>query len=230
MIKNFLYLIVKLQVRINYSSLLLAIGLILAFDLKNANASQDSFTSWRTKITEAKKLLDSKMRTYDALILLDQSIAHKASAEGYFLRGLAYIYLGKCQSAILDLNKSLKLNENNSNGYYNRGICHASNGNHQQAISDFGNAIRINPKHEFAYGNRGVSFIAIKNYLRAESDLTKVIVLNNKSSIAYFNRVIARFAQGKIDLACLDKKKSVNLDSTYSLRLDKIDLENKCKS
>lgn len=69
------------------------------------------------------------------------------------VRGISYDKLGHFEEAVLDFNKVIQLDPNNSVAYFNRGSTYDSMGAHDQAISDFGKALELDP----AQGSEGVT-------------------------------------------------------------------------
>ncbi|MBF2761772.1 MAG: hypothetical protein ISN28_16180 [Ectothiorhodospiraceae bacterium AqS1] len=108
------------------------------------------------------------------------------------MRGVVRNLLSEPHKAILDFDKAIDINQNDSDAYSNRGFAKGLLGNHQEAITDFSKSIELDSNSIFAYMNRGVSRNFLGEYKNAISDFDKSIKLSPYDSKAYNYRGVAK--------------------------------------
>lgn len=109
----------------------------------------------------------------------------------YIDKGIDYIYAGKYQAAIENIDKSIELNNNWEISYFYRAVAHQALGNLDEAMLDYSKAIKINPKMTDAYYNKAYitlsrKDIAAPDIKKAISDLEKALELDPKFIDALF--------------------------------------------
>jgi tetratricopeptide (TPR) repeat protein len=72
--------------------------------------------------------------------------------------------------AIVDYNKAIELNPDNSLAYNNRGAAKSNLGDKQGAIVDYDKAIELNPNYADAYYDRGLAYQKLRENQRALAD------------------------------------------------------------
>ena len=86
--------------------------------------------------------------------------------------GINLIHIGKFDSAIEKINKSIELKSDWEISYFYRAVANQANENMQEAILDYTKALKINPKMCDAYYNRAKIMLEMKN---CEINIDKVI-------------------------------------------------------
>src|SRR6185295_4255648 len=81
------------------------------------------------------------------------------------------------KGAIVDSNKALLLDPENSAAYVNRGVAKAYLNDYRGAIADYNKCIQLNPLDTNVYRNRGEAMFSLKNYAGAIQDYSKAIEL-----------------------------------------------------
>ena len=133
------------------------------------------------------------------------------SAETYFRRGYACYDLGLYDLAIVNYDKAIQLEPNDTNAYINRGIAKANLGQHFAAISDYNKAIQLKPGDAIAYSSRGTVKAELGQYSAAISDYNKAIQLKPTFADAYINRGITKAELGQYSAAISDFDKAIQL-------------------
>ncbi|MBN2440083.1 MAG: tetratricopeptide repeat protein [Spirochaetales bacterium] len=130
-------------------------------------------------------------------------------------RGNAYSKKGEYEKAIIDYNKAIGLDPDNSKCYCNRGLSYAYKREYENAITDFTKAIELNPKYASAYNNRGLIYFYKSDYDRAMSDYEKCLSLDPNYIFAYYNRGIILEKKDEYDEAIQDYTIVLDLDPMY---------------
>jgi tetratricopeptide (TPR) repeat protein len=112
----------------------------------------------------------------------------------HFFLALSYQDVRNYDSAIVEYDKALELNPNNSICYYNRGILNLDLEEYHDALMDFDNVIQLNPRNIYSYYLRGIIKSNLEDYPGAEEDFTTAIDLYPKLINAYRNRAYTRMA------------------------------------
>jgi len=71
----------------------------------------------------------------------------------------------------------------------------------------------LNPDHAEAYNNRGWAYLKKYRYNHTINDCSKALHLNPSMATAYYTRGMAYKAQGSLDMAKKDFRKSCDLDN-----------------
>ncbi len=135
------------------------------------------------------------MKTASSLILLFFLVLATSclsqTTNEFFNRGKAKIKSGDSKGAMIDINKAIELNPNNSEAYYIRGNLKSfSLWDFQSAILDYNKALSIKPTYVDAYYQRGFAKSILKDNQGAFSDFNKAIKLNPNYVDAYNSRGI----------------------------------------
>ena len=91
-----------------------------------------------------------------ALAACDGSDSDKAAE--HYVRGTVYTAAGQWQNAIMEFDKSIRLDSEAADVYNNRGAVYAELDQFQKAIGDYDEAIRIEPDLSDAYYNRAIAY------------------------------------------------------------------------
>lgn len=123
----------------------------------------------------------SNLEQYSAAIE-DYSVALRldASAYPYYMRAWARYHLGERFGALLDCDRAVELDPNNSNAYWYRGRIKSDLGNQFDAISDYNIAIQIDPGHGEAYLSRALAKEKLGHSNAAADDFDRATELADK--------------------------------------------------
>jgi tetratricopeptide (TPR) repeat protein len=117
-------------------------------------------------------------------------------AEEYNHRGVAKLRLGDKQGAVLDFDRAITIDPQDSFAYYNRGVAKFELGDKQGAILDFDRVIAIDPQDAEAYSNRGAVKLALGDKQGAIADLTKGAQLfRQQGNTADYQKIIELIRQ-----------------------------------
>tara|TARA_R110002124_G_scaffold281958_1_gene456730 strand:- start:624 stop:1817 length:1194 start_codon:yes stop_codon:yes gene_type:complete len=161
-----------------------------------------------------KKNLEKNTKVYE-------TNAIQAAQEYYYLGFEKYKY-GKIFESLVDFNKAIKLDPQNSKYHYNRAIIKYDLEDYNAAIEDYTKALGLIPDstapniHYAAYNNRGFTKNKIKDYYGAIADLTKAIELDPNYADAYFNRGVSKDNLEDYYGAIYDYTKAIELDPNYA--------------
>tara|TARA_Y100000991_G_scaffold208993_1_gene188603 strand:+ start:72 stop:410 length:339 start_codon:yes stop_codon:yes gene_type:complete len=107
-------------------------------------------------------------------------LADSKNYKHYFEEGIDAFEDKNYYRAIIDFNKAIELNPNDSDLYVQRGRANKMDGNLSEAMNDYSYAIKLNPKNTNAFYKRGwlkVDF-KIKDYEGAISDMQQALILD----------------------------------------------------
>jgi len=114
-------------------------------------------------------------KDYNLALSHNHKIPNNLLADIYNDRGLAYLELADLETAILDFNRAINLDENNYRVYFNRGCAHVQTGNYSDAVRDFSQVVQLNPQDGDAYLNRGIAYHNLGYEQAAISDLHQAV-------------------------------------------------------
>ncbi len=109
----------------------------------------------------------------------------------YFERGTASLKLYDYESALIDLNKSIELNDKYSEAYANRGAVYHALGQIQNALNDYNMAVELNPDSAILYYNRSVLHYDLNDINSAVADVKTAIELNpaEKDYLSFYGQL-----------------------------------------
>lgn len=144
------------------------------------------------------------------------------SAKEYTQRGRELLEKQEYVEALVNLNKAIELDPNNSAAYYLRGNIKDNFEDRHGAMKDYNVAIEKNPKFADALYARGNVKMKLQDYYGAIDDFTAVIAINENFVEAYFSRGRAKqFLQAYQD-AINDCSKIIQINpknsDAYSMR------------
>lgn len=172
--------------------------------------------------TRAFYLIDSVL-SYDSI---------QAQTSAYNLRSLIYIDQEYYELALLNLNKALKLNENNYGTHANLSTYYRRKGENVKALEEAELSIKLNPNAPLGYFSKGLIYRNTGEYDKASEQLI-VSIQKDKHYYPSYNYLAAVFsAQKKFDEAIYWILKGINthpespyLYYNYSLILSQIGRE-----
>jgi tetratricopeptide (TPR) repeat protein len=135
-------------------------------------------------------------------------------------RGVSFSEAGDYQQAIIEYNKAIKIEPDNSVIYYNRGHAYRELLEYDKAISDLTRSIELDPNYSDPYLDRGIVFLDLAKdpqdqYLDlAMSDFDIVIMLNPDDEYAYYFRGHCKDRKGETNLALFDLQMCVELSDS----------------
>ena len=162
--------------------------------IENLIAKSSSVFMVKGKEKEFIRIIDEILQEVETS---EVNVSEKYIAQAYYLRGYHKSESGDLKAAILDLDKSIEIVNNDEISFVIRGVIKSFLKDEYVAITDFNKAIALNPNTE-AYTNRGNSLNATGNYFEAINDFNKAIELSlfsiNKKHLekTYFNRAYAK--------------------------------------
>jgi len=131
-------------------------------------------------------------------------------------RGLARYGAGDLHGAMVDFNRSIRLESRDGGAYHSRGLARARLGDLKGAVEDFDQALRLRPGYAIAYSNRGLARSDLKDFVSALSDLNKAIQLAPDLADAYLNRGVVRFNSGDAPGAVADFSRVIRLEPGHA--------------
>jgi len=152
-----------------------------------------------------------KIARYDQAILsFDRATELKPDlADGYLMRGRAYVAVAKTENAIQDFTRVTELRPSDGHAFVERGFAYLELKDHQSALADANHALTVDSRLASAYSLRGQIVRAMGDPAKAIEDLTRAVALDpnqdnyyqrgatfqtlgqHRSAIADFDQVIA---------------------------------------
>ena len=134
------------------------------------------------------------------------------------------------ESAIYELNETIKLIPNSPENYNNRGLAKNELGYYQDAIADFNHAIQLNSKMAFVYNNKAFALFKLNQLDNALKTVNMSLELNGSNAYALKNRGEIFNALKQPDKACIDLAEASKLSNDKKLTMQIQTLRNKiCK-
>ena len=124
---------------------------------------------------------------------------------------------GDYKGAILDYDKSIKLDPNYAKAIYNRGLSKYELEDYLEAIKDFDKAIELGYKNPNMYTTRGLCNYKIKDYYEFLWDYDKAIELDPNVAFYYVNRGLAKEMTFNPYGAITDYSEAISIDPDYAL-------------
>ena len=159
---------------------------------------------------DAGVALLSTARYSQAILSFDRTVAlQPAFADGYLMRGQAYVGEAKTERAINDFSKTLALQPNDTRALLDRASAYLLLKDFQNAVADASRALEINSKLAAAYNLRGAAVRSLGDPKKALADFTRAVELapnvnnyyqrgatyqmlgDHKDAVADFDKVIA---------------------------------------
>ena len=167
-------------------------------------------TSLEPRINACTAFIDSGQGTTTAL------------AVAYNNRGNAYATRGDYDRAILDFDRSIKLNPTHAKPFNNRGVAYLRKGEYDIAIESLDEAIKLNPNYGGAFANRAGIYLRKNEYDRAARDYDEAIRLEPNLQAVWSGRCWTRAILGELQAALEDCNKALqsgpNNAETYDSR------------
>lgn len=138
------------------------------------------------------------------------------TSNNYQFRGDAFRFTKKYQSALNDLNESIRLNPNSARTYDSRSKIYSKLGKKTNALNDINTAIKLDPNSATRYNNRAVLLAGMSKRSEAIEDYTNAIRLNPKKAIYYKNRGMSYNKIKNYDLAIKDFDTAIQMVPTYA--------------
>jgi tetratricopeptide (TPR) repeat protein len=115
-----------------------------------------------------------------AVFYLTRALEIEKGWSSYFLRGIAYFYLGDYDKAALDFNNAIQLNPEYAGAYHNLGNVYFSQSRYEEAIVYYTEAITREPNFVTAYLYRGYAYKQLGESAKAVADLEKFLTLSSE--------------------------------------------------
>ena len=131
--------------------------------------------------------------------------------------GIKKYETGDYKGAILDYDKSIKLDPNYAKAIYNRGLSKYELEDYLEAIKDFDKAIELGYKNPNLYTTRGLCNYKIKDYYEFLWDYDKAIELDPNVAIYYVNRGVAKEMTFNTYGAITDYSEAISINPDYAL-------------
>ena len=146
-----------------------------------------------------------------ALKYFDKAISmYKNNSDIYDERAICKIMLENFKGAIEDESYAIQLNSKNENYYLTRGVAKMRLNLFEDAIKDYDNSLNILPTQK-AYANKGLSLSKLGKHSEAIKLYSASLSIYPEDKEVLYYRGLSYRAINKIDLACIDMKKSSNL-------------------
>ncbi len=159
----------------------------------------------------------SDAKTIDqAIQYYTDQIRTNPTASNYRFRGDAFRFTKKYQSALNDLNESIRLNPNSAKTYDSRANIYSKLGKRTNALNDMNTAIKLDPNSATRYNNRAVLLAGVSKRSEAIKDYTNAIRLNPQKAIYYKNRGLSYNKIKDYDSAIKDFDTAIQLVPTYA--------------
>lgn len=131
--------------------------------------------------------------------------------------GIKKYETGDYKGAILDYDKSIKLDPNYAKAIYNRGLSKHELEDYLEAIKDFDKAIELGYKNPNLYATRGLCNYKIKDYYEFLWDYDKAIELDPNVAFYYVNRGVAKEMTFNTYGAITDYSEAISINPDYAL-------------
>lgn len=143
---------------------------------------------------------------------LDQVIADSAAnSQTYKQRGFYRMNHDDYIGAIEDFTAAITMDAEDSESYFYRGKIYYRQKNWEMAEADFSGAIEIEPENPDYYLARGQSRYVSQSLEAAVADFTVTVSLDPEFASGFYHRGIALQRMGRIQEACPDLLKALNL-------------------
>jgi tetratricopeptide (TPR) repeat protein len=169
------------------------------------------------KITQENRILLDKGQNKDVIENLSPILEeNKDFADGFNLRGIAFLNTDNAEKALADFNQAIKIDNQNYKFYYNRGNVYRRILKIEDALKDYEKGIELNPNIADLYINKGAVLFEMQRYKEALASLNKAISINPSDKNALFNRGEVYFKEGNFEKAIADLHHCVELAPDFS--------------
>jgi Flp pilus assembly protein TadD len=100
-----------------------------------------------------------------------------------------YCEMKDTAKALIDLNKAIQLNPNESFAFNLRGMIHKRRGDLNNALADFSHCIEIDPNTGYHYTNRAYVYLQLGDTLAARRDLKEAIRRGNPDARGWLEKL-----------------------------------------
>ncbi len=151
---------------------------------------------------------------FDAII---KNLEPRSSSD-YLIRGSAYWVKRDFVNAIIDLERSIKLDPSHPGPYNVLGHVFREKGQLDRALAEYNDAIQRNSQFDDAYHHRGLVYGMKCEYDKGIADFTKAIEYSSdrKRAGSYFFRGLCYYKIGESDSSKKDYAAAVKLDPEFA--------------
>jgi len=141
-----------------------------------------------------------------------EEIEAKREARQYFNVGVRKLKQKQYQESVIEFDKSLALDGENSRAYYNRGLAHYRMDMYNEAKLDFDNSIRLNPNDSSSNLYLGMMKYFKNDFIGAIEEYNKTLAIAPYYPNAYYNRGLAKGRLSDFDNAIADFNTAIGLN------------------
>lgn len=120
------------------------------------------------------------------------------TSDNYFMLGMSLVNLGNSRLALPYLQRSVELNEKDSEALFQYGLCLAQQELLDEAIEQLNKCVEIEPEHADAYYNLGVAYAFKDNKSEALAMLEKALEIQPDHSLAENTKKIIETADEQL--------------------------------
>ncbi len=127
---------------------------------------------------------------------------------------------GATDSALILLNRAVKMDSQSAMAYYNRAIVLQQKGRYHEALQDYNHCLYLSDRDNLflssVYFGRAQCYVKLYKPDKAMTSLNKAISLNPQNPVFYSNRGVLYGLKGHLNKAIRDFSRAIMLDSTRS--------------
>lgn len=154
--------------------------------------------------------LDSLKRNVEAIQDYNKVITLSSNSEAYRNRANLRYKNGNYYRAIIDYEKFINFNSQNSEVFFHLASSYGYVGNLTKAIKYYSEAIKIDTNYAFAYANRGFSKFLLGDFFGSIEDYDKAILINPDKNL-FTNRGNIKAQMKNYEGAILDQTEAIEL-------------------
>lgn len=170
----------------------------LAIDTKN-------YKAWYNK----GALLLKTGNVNGALDAMNKALVDKDYTKALFTRALIYQQTGRCNNALIDIEKVLKEEPRNARAYFIKAECTEQMGKFKESIKLYDNAIKYESNEPLFYMKRGLAYARINDNAAAIHDLSLAIDLRPDYGEAWFWRGIVKHRTNRMPCDDLNRARQL---------------------